>query len=731
MILKIKHIAFVLCFVGFFSSSQDVVLTNQWQEIGPYDNPIARSQTGAGLGPVEFIQISKQTPTLMLAGSLMGGLFYSENSGDSWKNAGSDSWESSNCGWAVINPQDDNMWFGVSIRDGYNGGPGDIGKNGGIYRTKNKGETWESVAKYSVFENATNTIIYGLRFHPTQVNKMYALTSKGLYFTENCTADYLEWTKVKYVKGSVYDLEVTDKNLCFSVQYKKAWKVVVSENQKLVSIPEVESQAREIKHITIEKSEGLFYFLIDFKTGKDEIWQYHPDSKKIVNICKSASVTYGAGYTFAINPFNSNEIMIGHGLKVRKWLVAEQKFENLNNNYHVDVECVAYHPTVENTVYIGTHGGVFKSLNSGDSWQFKSEGFGNSEVLAMSVSGADPNVIAVGLFHGGTLLRSDWDKNGTYEWKQVNGGDALIPIINPTADSIVYTSNQYSGGGLFYSEDTAQRNKLLHYRKNYGTPGWSVSAELHPKADSILFFNFRHQEGPSKGNIDVIRSLRPHVTDSMEVISNFKVSHHIEKYKVYGLFTSEFHPDVLLAYVISKQKVKGKNRNEHRLFMLPNSLDTSKSIVNQWVELEVSRSDWIGDVSLDPKKWFKMYITYSAGLPVKSSAPDDKGMIYHTKYKKSTHALRRNWDISASIPSGKGGSSNLVITSGKDVFFATSTGVYYGTKSTLKGGKSWRQVGNDLPNVKVSGLHYDESNQKLIVSYNGRGVWMYDLKGGL
>ncbi|MFK8044346.1 MAG: hypothetical protein AB8B72_02535 [Crocinitomicaceae bacterium] len=729
MILKIKYIVTLFCLVGFLTYSQNVVLTNQWEEIGPFDNPIARSQTAAGLGPVEFIQISKKTPSLMIAGSLMGGLFYSENSGDTWENGGSDSWESSNCGWAVISPLDDNMWFGVSIRDGYNGGPGDIGKNGGIYRTKNKGVTWESVAKYSVFENATNTIIYGLRFHPTQPDKMYVLTSKGLFFTEDYSADYLEWTKVKYVKGSVYDLELTKKNLCFSVKYKQSWKVVVSEGQKLVPIPEITSEKREIKHITIEKSNNLFYFLIDFKTGKDEVWKYNPISKNVEVICKSASVTYGAGYTFAINPFDSNEIMIGHGLRVRKWLIAEQKFENLDNNYHVDVECVVYHPAIKNLLYIGTHGGVFKSSDSGENWQFKSYGFGNSEVLGMAVSGSDPNVIAIGLFHGGTLLRADWAKNGTYKWKQVNGGDALVPIINPNADSIVYTSNQYSGGGLFYSTDTAQHNKLLHYRKNYGTPGWSIDAKLHPKADSVLFFNFRHQEGASKGNVDVIRSVSPHITDSMEVISNFKITHNIDKYKVYGLFTSDFHPDILLAYIISKHTVKGKSKNRHRLFMLPNSLDTSAAISKQWVELELPRNDWIGDISLDPKKWFKMYITYSAGVPVKSSSPDDKGMIYHAKYKKSNYVLKRNWDISASIPSAKGGSRNLIITANKNVFVATSTGVYYGTKSTLKGGKSWQKVGNGLPNIKVSGLHYDESNQILILSYNGRGVWMYDLKG--
>ena len=716
-----------LLFTSINCWSQDFDLTKDWAEIGPYSNPIAKSQSGAGLGPIEFIRISSSNPNLMLAGSLMGGLFYSENSGDSWANAGSDAWQSSNCGWAEIYPQDDNMWFAVSIRDGYNGGPGDIGKNGGLYRTKNKGATWESVANYSVFDNAMSTIIYGLRFHPTDEKKMYVLTSKGLFFTEDCTSDYLEWTKVKYLKGSIYDLEVNADFLCLSINLKGKWQVIVSDEQKLVAIPETFLISDPIQHITIEKANDKFYLLIDFKAKKDEIWEYDPVIKKIKVIYNHGRVSYGAGYTFAINPHNTNEIMIGSGLRVKKWLIAEQNHENLDNDYHVDVEYVAYHPKIENTCFIGTHGGVFKTVDGGKSWEFKSDGIGNTEVLAMSVSATNPETMAIGLFHGGTLLRTDWEKNGTYKWKQVNGGDALIPIINHISDSIVYTSNQYSSGGLYYSTNTAVKNKLLHSRNVYPTSGWCMAAKLHPIADSVLFFNYTHKHGAGKGNIDIVRSTRPHAADKTEVISNFRESHKLDSYQVFGLFTSEFHPDLLFAYVIAKEKKQGKKKTEHKLFMLQNSLDTSITIASQWVELDLPRNDWIGGVSLDPKKWNKMYVSYAAGVTVSSLTPDDKGMIYHTKYRKNDYSLRRNWDISASIPSATGGSNNLVLTTQKFVFIGTSSGVYFGNKSTLRGGKSWQKVGGNLPSSKVSGLYYDEKLNWLTVSYNGRGVWRYNL----
>lgn len=712
----------------YFSSawSQVYNFNGQWQSIGPNDNPESKSQSAGGIGPIEFIRISNNNPQLMLAGSLKGGLFMSENGGDGWQNAGSDNWRVSNCGWAEIHPKDDNMWFAVSMRDGFKGAPGDIGKNGGILRTKNRGVTWESVANYNDFENSLRTIIYGLRFHPTNPKKMYALTTKGLYFTEDCTDDYLKWTKVKYVTGKVYDLEITNAYLCFSLEQKKSWKVVVSEGQKLLPIPEITNEKRPINKITVQKNNNKFYFLIDFKTVKDEVWEYDPVTKNIKIVYKQGMVTFGAGYTFGINPHKSNELWIGNSVRIRKWLIKEQNYTSIDNEYHVDVECVEFHPTDSNVVFIGSHGGVFKTIDNGKSWLFKSKGIGNAEVHGLSVSNMDSQTMVVGLNHNGSLVRTDWQNNGVYYWKQVNGGDALIPIINPVADSIIYTSNQYNGGGLYFSTDTAKHNQLLHSNNKLFTSGWSMAAKLHPVQDSVLFFNFKRRKGPSKGNVDVVRSVRPHNRDSTEVISNFSQSHQLKSYQVYGIFNSQFHPNLLFAYVISDEKIGRKTKKLHKLFMIKNSLAIADSLINQWQEIEVPRNGWIGDLELHPKRWNKMYVSYVAGVKVRSSSPDDKGMVYHVKYKKSDYTLVRNWDISANIPSATGGKHNIIVTKNKEMFIGTSTGIYYGNKSTLRGGKTWQEVGMNTPSCKVMGLDY-KSEGILTVGYDGRGVWQINV----
>ena len=92
---------------------------------------------------------------------------------------------------------------------------------------------------------------------------------------------------------------------------------------------------------------------------------------------------------------------------------------------------MAFDPFDTNKIYLASHGGVFISNDKGKSWDNKSVGLGIAEILGMDVGVEDPNEIVIGTFHDGSMVYANWDKDGKYYWKNVNGGDALIPLINP------------------------------------------------------------------------------------------------------------------------------------------------------------------------------------------------------------------------------------------------------------------------------------------------------------
>ena len=109
-----SRLLFILLSLLFYSQTfaQSYNFKGSWENIGPDEKPLEdRNASANGIGPLEFIKASKSKEGMLLAGSLNGGLFYSENGGELWINSGSDAWEYSGCCWADFHHKDEKMWF--------------------------------------------------------------------------------------------------------------------------------------------------------------------------------------------------------------------------------------------------------------------------------------------------------------------------------------------------------------------------------------------------------------------------------------------------------------------------------------------------------------------------------------------------------------------------------------------------------------------------------------------
>ncbi|MGV6861964.1 MAG: WD40/YVTN/BNR-like repeat-containing protein [Putridiphycobacter sp.] len=728
-------LTFFFCWLAFSSISQDFYLENQWTTIGPYSTPgYTQKLSSLGLGPIEFVKATPLKKGLLLAGAINGGLFYSADGGESWVNAGSDEWAYSSASWGDFYPENANVWFAASCTSDKNNAPGSMGEDGGIYRSKNQGSIWEKIASPHQMMFTNWVRVNGVKFDPNNPKKMWVLTSEGLAYTNDCMAEKVEWKREYGVKGEVYDLEFVKGKVYMSVKKDNSWKFM--EMGKNVE-PEHESfriLAGGIDHLTMEVfGDNSLLVLIDYKRGADKLFEYKVATDEFILLNRSQRVVFGHGHTFAVNPHNQNEVYIGSGTRLRRWNYATQKFEELGYDYHVDVEWVSFDPFDSNLVYMGNHGGVSISSDKGASWSHKSDGLGIAEVLGLAVSETDPNQVVIGTYHDGTMVYADWQKDGQYTWKNVNGGDALIPLIDPNNNGVVYTSNQYGGGGLYISTDTGKINHNIHKLNDFATSGWEMAATLHPTYSNVLFFNFKHRKGKESGNIDIARTVNALEENSAEIISDFKGTHGLTKYKVYGLFNSKYHPNILVAYVLHYNRdEKGKTITEHKLFRNFNVLDSAHLVKSSWQEIEMPNNIWLGDLTLDSKKVNKMYMSFSGGVKPNPETPDESGMIFYMKYGKTTPGTLRNHDISLNIPSGVGGRYNLVFYEyskrKRYAIITTRSGAYLGTKFNLKGGGSWKKIGYGLPHCKIYGAHYHEKTQVLTVGLKGRGVWKISLK---
>ncbi len=711
--------------------AQEYNFSNAWQFVGPYDKPDSPSKISAsGVGPIEFIRVYQKNPKFLLAGSISGGLFFSEDGGENWMNSGSEAWDYSGCGWADFYPENEKIWFAFSNHADNNGKPGKAGVWGGIMRSMNSGTTWERVASGGSLFNNEDVAIYGFRFLPGKPEVLFVLSDAGLFYTENCLSESVVWKKVSAFDGMIYDMDFINDKAFVSVFQHGKWNLMQFDFTKMTSQPNqaIADLADDKRTITIEPRGEKLLVLIDYSKLNDELWEMNPETGEATKLLSSVTVNFGSGHTFAVNPHNEDEFIIGNATTLKRWNYSNLREKKLGSGYHVDVEFVAFDPVDSNKIYMACHGGVYISPDQGKTWVNKSNGLGVAEVMGMAVSETDPNEIVIGTFHDGSSVLADFDKNGNYTWRTVNGGDALTPLIDPTNAAIVYTSTQFTGGGMYYSNDTAKNFINVHANNQINTSGWELSAVLHPENSSILYFNFARKEEPSKGCYDIVRTSDASLTKSAEIISDFGTTHQLGSYKVYGLFNTPFFPDHLYAYILHFDKdEEGKSITRHRLFKTEIARDSAQQILESWYELEIPISSWMGDIEGDPTNPDQIYISYVGARDVRSNAEWTTSLIYSVKYNKRTKALKRSMDISRNLPYGISGRFNLEFISSdkKELFFATRSGVYYGNEKTLKGKADWIQVGYGLPHCKMYGLHYHEETKTLTVGILGRGVWRY------
>ena len=374
-----------IAFLGltFFNHAQNFDLKNQWYSIGPNEMPSPNSNSSSkGIGPIEFIRTTPLEKGLLLAGSLSGGLFYSSDGGEYWLNSGSDNWAYSTATWADFYPENQDFWFANSHEKASKSGKGELGFYGGIHRTVDRGVSWERIGDYKSFGGQKQVKIYKTVFQQKKTKKMYALTSKGLFYTTNCLADEVKWFKDKVSTEVVFDLIFVGNKMFISTKQNKEWVLrVEGGNSKAFN----ELNPSNINQYTFAKDTYNLYLLIDYKSGSDKIYRYNYFEDEFIQISRSQRVTFGSGRVFEVNPHNTNEIYVGVSIRLRKWNIKANKFENLGSDYHVDVEFVTFDPFNESIIYMATHGGVYISYDNGKSWESKSKGLGVAEVLGMAV----------------------------------------------------------------------------------------------------------------------------------------------------------------------------------------------------------------------------------------------------------------------------------------------------------------------------------------------------------
>ncbi|MEL6970841.1 MAG: T9SS type A sorting domain-containing protein [Bacteroidota bacterium] len=348
-------------------------------------------------------------------GSYGMGILKSTDGGTSWDLSLDWSYDQNRGIWAIkIDPQNTDIVYTATTH--------------GVYKSTDAGETWVQVLDVPmandlvIHPDNTDLIVAGVGNLGSPNRGIYRSTDGGMNWTEltqNIPQDFQGKIQLNYAPSQPDILYASIGNgftfndgaswLCRSTDFGANWTVVNQEDY----------------------SRWQGWFAHDIDVSADD-----PDQLVVVGI--TAWRTTDGGQTLVeeaeggIGPLNPDP--------------GDNSF---GDQVHSDCHDVKFHPTDPDIVYVASDGGIHRSIDGGQTYQFANGGLQNCQFYnGFSSATLDPTFCLGGLQDNGTIF---W--NGDDTWSVIAGGDGSWSAINPEDPNIFYVSSQYLNVNRFRPDE--------------------------------------------------------------------------------------------------------------------------------------------------------------------------------------------------------------------------------------------------------------------------------------
>lgn len=532
-----------------------------------------------------------------------------------------------------------------------------VAASDGIWRTSDGGETWSNVLPGYHFKD--------LEFKPGDPTVIYASTfdlNGGAIIFRSINSGVSWWVSSQPSNVVRIALAVTPNN------------------------PEL------VDALCVNTSYGLAGLWRSSNSGAS-FSQYFTSnsSNNLLHSSYNASGTGGQGYydlAYAINPSNASDFWLG-GINTwnslnggLNWNIKNFWNSNTTQNpnnipvVHADKHFIVFHPLVPGTIFECNDGGLYKTIDNGNTWSDLSNGLQISQMYKIGVSQNQSNpVVLCGLQDNGTKLTNLTD------WNDILGGDGMECIVEGSTNTL-YASIYY---GDFYRFDPFITNissniPFLTLEQGNTNRSWITPLIMHPSNTSTLYTGYKRvYKTTDKGSTWV-------------AISNILDSNN-ENIRFMAIAPS--NPNTIYAATLNKLYVTingGTNWSQI------STLNIAGNYVN------------FSNIVVDPANPNKIFITlsgYSAGNKVFMSP--DGGV---------------NWfNYSGTLPNVPVNCIVYENGSNEGLYIGTDIGVFYTDGSMT----DWIPYQTGLPNVVVNDLEISYYDNKLWAGTFGRGLWKTDL----
>ena len=146
-------------------------------------------------------------------------------------------------------------------------------------------------------------------------------------------------------------------------------------------------------------------------------------------------------FVLAVDPSNAQRIFIA-GVRMFRSIDGGTTWRQAATDIHVDWHALTFDPTNPRRIVVGSDGGVFLSLDGGDTWTSRNYGLAITQYYpGIAVHPTDPTIVLGGSQDNGTHRSF-----GMPVWDGITGGDGGFAAINDQNPAILWTSCQWLPG---------------------------------------------------------------------------------------------------------------------------------------------------------------------------------------------------------------------------------------------------------------------------------------------
>jgi hypothetical protein len=725
-----------------------------WEQVGPRNIG----------GRTRALQIDISNPKILLAGGASGGIFRSENGGDSWTKV-----SEPDQNLAITSIAQDhksgkqNNWYACTgeLRGGNQISGNSAYAGDGLLKSTDGGKTW---IKLNSFQNPSpqlkDSTDYTFRLIVSKTdNAVYLASGSGIHCSKDEGKSWVQEVGTSQSKGIYTDVIQTPSGRMYATaNYGGLGNLYSKEHRdsswKNISPSFLPNQVgRMILAVDKSSSNDKFYILMESpntgKAGADfrgnvehhSLFKFERIGNNMHSWNLSSNLPVGpnqfddyisqSGYCMdiAVSPHDSNIVVIGgtnlyishDGFKTdTKTYYAGGYGETtaipdfqMYPNHHPDLQTIVFHPAYDKIMYTGSDGGIHKTLDLYQNkvvWLSLNNGYVSTQFYTLSIDHVTgSNKVMGGLQDNGTLLSVSG--KATSDWTLPLSYDGGFCEFSDQSD-VLYASKQLDGIAKIKIDSKGERINWTRIDPPTSAQYLFINPYMiHPSNKNIMYL-------PIRGELWVNSKLNEFTFDG-------QFNKQSKNWNRISL-PSGFQPS---AITFSEQNSVLYLASTSGDLLKVSSISGSSATIEN-ITQGLDGRGYINSIALNPNDTNEFMVVYSNYNTYSDFTTQDGGKSYSNisgnLEGKRQDGVPAGFDHLNNGPSCRVGKI-LYFNNSKYYFIGTSIGLF-ATQSLDSMNTDWQIVEmGENSNLVISDLEYRMADEHLFVSTFGNGIFKCDL----